>query len=102
MVAVADGVGGWAEEGVDPSVYSNELCRNLETVYDELGETQACIELFAEAGKRSKSTGSSTLVIGMLDSKAQELDVCLLGDAGYMLLRQRDDASLELLYRSKE
>ena len=26
MVAVADGVGGWAESGVDPAVYSKKLC----------------------------------------------------------------------------
>ena len=91
MVAVADGVGGWASRGVDPSVYSNELCRNLEAVFDERGPALACIELFAEAGRRSTSTGSSTLVVGVLDASAKELDMCLLGDAGYMLLRRDGD-----------
>jgi len=27
VLAVADGVGGWAEYGVDPALYSKELCR---------------------------------------------------------------------------
>ena len=26
MLAVADGVGGWAESGVDPAIYSKRLC----------------------------------------------------------------------------
>ena len=26
MIAVADGVGGWAESGIDPANYSRKLC----------------------------------------------------------------------------
>ena len=26
MIAVADGVGGWAESGIDPANYSRRLC----------------------------------------------------------------------------
>jgi hypothetical protein len=26
LVAVADGVGGWIEQGVDPWIYSQKLC----------------------------------------------------------------------------
>lgn len=26
LLAVADGVGGWAESGIDPGLYSKELC----------------------------------------------------------------------------
>ena len=26
MLCVADGVGGWAESGVDPAIYSKKLC----------------------------------------------------------------------------
>lgn len=26
MLAVADGVGGWAEHGIDPGLYSKKLC----------------------------------------------------------------------------
>lgn len=27
ILAVADGVGGWADHGVDPALYSKELCK---------------------------------------------------------------------------
>ena len=26
MLSVADGVGGWADQGVDPAIYSKRLC----------------------------------------------------------------------------
>jgi protein phosphatase PTC7 len=26
MLSVADGVGGWAESGIDPAIYSKRLC----------------------------------------------------------------------------
>jgi len=28
-IALADGVGGWAENGVDPARYSRQLCKNI-------------------------------------------------------------------------
>jgi len=28
-LSVADGVGGWAEQGVDPAIYSKKLCKLL-------------------------------------------------------------------------
>jgi serine/threonine protein phosphatase PrpC len=38
LLAVADGVGGWNERGVDPALFSKELCKNLrESYYDHLG-----------------------------------------------------------------
>lgn len=27
LIAVADGVGGWAESGIDPAIYSRRLCK---------------------------------------------------------------------------
>ena len=30
IIAVADGVGGWAESGVDPANYSRKLCYNID------------------------------------------------------------------------
>jgi serine/threonine protein phosphatase PrpC len=29
MIAMADGVGGWNKKGVDPALFSNELCRHF-------------------------------------------------------------------------
>jgi len=33
MLAVADGVGGWAESGVDPAIYSKKLCKLIDELY---------------------------------------------------------------------
>lgn len=33
MLAVADGVGGWAESGVDPAIYSKQLCKLIDQLY---------------------------------------------------------------------
>jgi protein phosphatase PTC7 len=30
VIAVADGVGGWAESGIDPAVFSKKLCKNID------------------------------------------------------------------------
>jgi hypothetical protein len=29
LIAVADGVGGWAAEGVDPGLFSKQLCKDI-------------------------------------------------------------------------
>lgn len=29
LLTVADGVGGWATQGVDPGLYSKEFCRHI-------------------------------------------------------------------------
>ena len=34
LIAVADGVGGWNRRGVDPALFSNELCGHLKTKYE--------------------------------------------------------------------
>jgi protein phosphatase PTC7 len=33
MLSVADGVGGWAESGIDPAIYSKRLCQLMDTLY---------------------------------------------------------------------
>jgi len=39
LLAVADGVGGWNERGIDPALFSRELCKNLKESYiDFLGK----------------------------------------------------------------
>ena len=30
FIALADGVGGWADSGIDPAKYSKALCKNIE------------------------------------------------------------------------
>ena len=35
MIAVADGVGGWIRQGIDPSKYSRKLCTNADKYFHE-------------------------------------------------------------------
>jgi len=38
LLAVADGVGGWNDVGVDPALFSKELCRNVWEEYQRMRE----------------------------------------------------------------
>jgi protein phosphatase PTC7 len=74
VIAVADGVGGWNAHGVDPALFSRELCRN---VWDELilrrdkpNFNLNLKEILVEAVKKTKSKGSSTFVMAGLDPDA--------------------------------
>ena len=35
MFCLADGVGGWANKGIDSGLYSRELCRQFKDMYEE-------------------------------------------------------------------
>jgi protein phosphatase PTC7 len=73
MVAVADGVGGWADAGVDPALYSRALCRNIRDIYDKSVEKNDLSalsnvlnkprDLLIEAVAETREQGSSTAVI---------------------------------------
>lgn len=33
LIAVADGVGGWADRGVDPGLFSKQLCKDIQAIF---------------------------------------------------------------------
>lgn len=110
MVAVADGVGGWAESGIDPALYSRALCRNIKTAYLACVEKDASTihsvlnkprDLLIEAVGETREQGSSTAVICMLDTHGNYLHTANLGDSGYLLLRKAG-YDLQTLFRTKE
>jgi protein phosphatase PTC7 len=35
IIAVADGVGGWASYGVDPGKYSKQYCKNVGLLFEQ-------------------------------------------------------------------
>ena len=90
MLAVADGVGGWAESGVDPAIFSKKLCKNIDDLIKqkELHYIENPKELMMDAVYANKETGSSTCVIVTLDKQRPLLTTCNLGDSGYLLLRK--------------
>lgn len=89
MISVADGVGGWNESGVDPSKYSNELCNNIKKEYLRNGHLFYANpkRLFIDACNSTKSMGSATFCMCVLDLDKEYLNTLNMGDSGYMIIR---------------
>lgn len=92
-IGVADGVGGWANHGVDPSLYSNSLmshCRQEAEKYCSSGPSAMVdpAELLRLAHSSVTSLnipGSSTACLVGVD--AHKIRVVNLGDSGCLVLR---------------
>ena len=91
-LAVADGVGGWADSGIDPAIYSRQLCKNI---LKHQPITICPKELLIKAAVDNKEIGSATCVVCVLTGNT--LRTANLGDSGYMLVRDG-----HLLYKSEE
>ena len=87
---VADGVGGWAAEGVDPALFSRALmagaAASLQTA--AASDTEACVRTALEAGHAATAgvPGSSTAVVAA-PRPGGAISVAVLGDSGFRLLR---------------
>lgn len=103
-IAVADGVGGWNEQGIDPSRYSRRLMKELSSALymDTQKYTEDPKQLAVIAASRNKEIGTSTLVIVTLDNKQGVLRSANIGDSGYMILRKNAAGKFDLVYRSQE
>ena len=104
LLSVADGVGGWNLQGVDPAKYSRKLEANVrqffsrnENLYRENPKN-----LMQIAADNNKETGSSTFVIVTIDPKKALLRTSLLGDSSYMILRIGENDNYESVFRSEE
>ena len=68
---MADGVGGWNDLGVDPGLFSRELCANVWEEYTNVNRKSLNLkEILVNAVKKTKSKGSSTFVMAGLDPDA--------------------------------
>lgn len=90
-VGVADGVGGWAEVGVDPGLYSRELMGHAMSMLDSFQDIESSMHagipqlLLEEAHARTKARGSCTACIVCLhEGRAHAAN---LGDSGFMVVR---------------
>lgn len=89
VIAVTDGVGGWAEDGVDPALYSNEFIKHLNGIV-EAAEDQSELEprqLLRNAHARTKAPGAATAIVAVFDGESSVLNVASLGDAGVRVVR---------------
>jgi len=91
-IGIADGVGGWRNQGVDPGEFPRSLmnfCREAaeaEAPPDpkrllELGYTRM------QQGASGGPPGSSTVCLASLDRATGELSIANLGDSGAIILR---------------
>ncbi|PIN12473.1 Serine/threonine protein phosphatase [Handroanthus impetiginosus] len=85
-IGVADGVGGWADLGVDAGQYARELMSNSVNAIQE--EPRGSIDparVLEKAYTSTKAKGSSTACIIALTD--QGLHAINLGDSGFMVVR---------------
>ncbi|KAF7809744.1 putative protein phosphatase 2C 80 [Senna tora] len=85
-IGVADGVGGWADVGVNSGLFSRELMSNSVRAIQE--EPQGSIDparVLEKAHSSTKAKGSSTACIIALTDK--ELHAINLGDSGFIVVR---------------
>lgn len=107
LVCLADGVGSWRKKGIDPSIYSNELCTRVIDGYLKrkeqiLNPTENSDfpkskkkknkevdlkELLIEAVKETKSRGSCTFTAVYFHLEKSVLCGVNFGDSGYAIIR---------------
>ena len=106
-LGVADGVGGWRDVGVDPSLFSSQLmysCKKaLEQEKERLLNEQAPTTILDQGYKalleRKDDTliGSSTACILLFNRKSNVLYSANLGDSGFAIIREN-----QIVHRSFE
>lgn len=86
VIGVADGVGGWADVGVNAGLYSRSLMSNSVTaIQAEPKEGIDPARVLAKAHSATKAQGSSTACIIALTDKG--LHAINLGDSGFVVIR---------------
>ncbi|KAM1729721.1 hypothetical protein ACFX12_020070 [Malus domestica] len=86
-LGVADGVGQWSLEGVNPGLYARELMENCERFISNckglpLTEPE---EVLIKGSSYTKSPGSSTVLVAYFDGQA--LHVANIGNSGFIIIR---------------
>ncbi|THF96102.1 hypothetical protein TEA_020839 [Camellia sinensis var. sinensis] len=84
-LGVADGVGSWSEEGIDPGIYSQELMENCRKIVSECNSVPHPEEVISESALEAESPGSSTILVAYFDG--QVLHVANIGDSGFIVIR---------------
>ncbi|KAF8292024.1 putative protein phosphatase 2C [Trypanosoma cruzi] len=97
VIGVADGVGGWRDEGVDPALFSNSLMENAK-LFAETHRKELNPEIILQSAfdkvlndKRVKA-GSATACVAALrkeDTGKHVIDVANVGDSGLLVVRNR-------------
>nr|KYP66732.1 putative protein phosphatase 2C 55 [Cajanus cajan] len=85
-IGVADGVGGWADVGVNAGLFSRELVSNsVRAIQEEPKGSFNPTRVLEKAHSNTKAKGSSTACIVALTDKG--LHAINLGDSGFIVVR---------------
>ncbi|CAB4312424.1 unnamed protein product [Prunus armeniaca] len=88
IIAVADGVSGWAEQDVDPSLFPKEFMANVSClVGDEEQVNNNPQILIGKAHAATSSTGSATVIVATLERNGI-LKIANVGDCGLKVIRE--------------
>lgn len=95
-LGVADGVGGWATIGIDPSRFSHSLCKRMASLFaSHDGEQQPVSPLYLLdtafdelVSKGEEYAGGSTACVGVASARSGVLRTANLGDSGFFVLRK--------------
>jgi len=94
-MGVADGVGGWAEVGIDPALYAQKLMESAKQAIEEKNFYEPLQILQDAYDTASIVTGSSTACIVVIQENS--LKAVNLGDSGFLVVRNN-----EIYFKSKE
>ncbi|KAM1553024.1 hypothetical protein PS1_005800 [Malus domestica] len=87
VLAVADGVSGWAEQDVDPSLFPKELMTNASNFVGDVEVNNDPRILIGKAHAYTSSIGSATVMIAMLERDGI-LKIANVGDCGLRVIRE--------------
>eukprot|EP00210_Caulerpa_lentillifera_P004292 g4095.t1 len=85
VIGLADGVGSWSKEGIDPAVYANGLMREAKRAVEFKKRKYSARESMMVAQNKNAVIGSSTCVLAILEHNI--LDIANVGDSELRLLR---------------
>ncbi|XP_022948286.1 probable protein phosphatase 2C 26 [Cucurbita moschata] len=88
VIAVADGVSGWAKENVDPALFPREFLANASDLVgndDEVNNDPQI--LLRKAHASTSATGSATVIVAMMERNGK-LKIANVGDCGLKVIRK--------------
>ncbi|CAD7700630.1 unnamed protein product [Ostreobium quekettii] len=83
---IADGVGGWAADGIDPARYSRSLMSHAASRLEQNGRTSSALDVVEFAHRCTKSKGSATAIVAVMKPEGL-LEIANIGDCGAHVFR---------------
>ncbi|CAM6084808.1 unnamed protein product [Calypogeia fissa] len=84
-IGVADGVGGWANDGINAGLYARELMLNCAELARDSEEDSDPKSVLIKGFSKTKAQGSTTAVVASIFN--QTLNVVNIGDSGFLVIR---------------